>query len=696
MSQQPEVSKEEGLNPELPQANNSSVEDETSSPPKDQSPEKSSPRSPPQARQFLEEHQPEAGQPAAETAGPSEEAETTATQPPPMKQTQVINKTGQRIGISGQNHRQLVMAAFGSRVISSELLKKFDYEAWLQRDLIALEPVQVIDTSEAESVLFGCGFFLVLLAIVGVAVEILRANLIFWGVFAILFIFTLILLIWMAGKGKLILRQTTQTMAQSFNVILIIVLGLGLPGLVIYFFGQGRQLVTEPELSLGLLGRSLQFAFIGIASLLPALLYFLFDRQQLEKVQQNFVREVLRLDPQILTVTEAETKYGRLIEETYGSSQATSFLLGTGSPILISTILFVLGWLLVLSPVGPVNPVESINLQNLFSPGLSALNFGFLGAYFFALNLIFRRYVRSDLTPKAYSHIIVRLLLTTILVWTVSTLTQFSGLERTFLSPIQEAIETQPATGQPQTPATADDGDQAKAQPAPEGGETAQAQTETGVDLPLLYVLAFFIGIFPETGFALLQDFLKNRLTGFFFPALRERLPLTDLDGINLYDRARLLEEGIENVENLAHHNLIELMLSTRIPTQRLVDLFDQAILYLHLGLEASEIKEVRKKLRQCGIRTATDLEQAYKTTHTSGRTKSEKEALLQLIDEPATGQGGPQVKRLQTIIDVQEDDEWMAYLRNWRALSQATPRIYTLVDFDLREAGAAAQPGLA
>jgi hypothetical protein len=37
-------------------------------------------------------------------------------------------------------------------------------------------------------------------------------------------------------------------------------------------------------------------------------MYFLFNRQWREKVQENFIREVLRLDPGIWTITEANAK----------------------------------------------------------------------------------------------------------------------------------------------------------------------------------------------------------------------------------------------------------------------------------------------------------------------------------------------------------------------------------------------------
>ena len=185
--------------------------------------------------------------------------------------------------------------------------------------------------------------------------------------------------------------------------------------------------------------------------------------------------------------------------------------------------------------------------------------------------MIYRRYVRADLTTKTYAYITMRLLVTLVLVWTISTLPQFR-------------------TG---------------------------SALETG-----LFIVAFIIGIFPETGMALIQDqfraITRQKLD-------RDSFSLTRLEGINLYDRARLLEEGIENIENLAHHNLMELIARTRIPTPRLVDMFDQAILYLHLGLEADENEENGSKgkedprdlLKSLGVRTATDLIKCKDKLHT-------------------------------------------------------------------------------
>ena len=102
--------------------------------------------------------------------------------------------------------------------------------------------------------------------------------------------------------------------------------------------------------------------------------------------------------------------------------------------------------------------------------------------------------------------------------------------------------------------------------------------------------------------------------------SLQERQPLTELQGINLYDKARLFEEGIENVQNLVHQELTETMLNTRIPASRLVDWIDQGILSLHLGKDTHadasrnnvEVYD-RRVLSECGILTATDLILAHK-----------------------------------------------------------------------------------
>ena len=177
-------------------------------------------------------------------------------------------------------------------------------------------------------------------------------------------------------------------------------------------------------------------------------------------------------------------------------------------------------------------------------------------------------------------------------------------------------------------------------------------------------VLAFMIGVFPQTGMSLLKQATSVRLRAWTALKTPEglavdseaSLQLGRLDGINVYHQPRLMDEGIENVENLAHADIIELMLATRVPLSTLVDWIDQAILLIHVP-EADDMK----KVRSYGIRTATDLERARREV--AGR--EELDPFLRLLGPDDQGAGPP---RLQSILDALADDQWMSYLRRCRS----------------------------
>ena len=95
-----------------------------------------------------------------------------------------------------------------------------------------------------------------------------------------------------------------------------------------------------------------------------------------------------------------------------------------------------------------------------------------------------------------------------------------------------------------------------------------------------LDVLAFFIGVFPQIGIQLLKAG-TGKLLSQAVPSMTARFPLSDLDGLTVWDQARLLEEGIEDVHALATANLVDLLLGTRVPVNTLVDWVDQALLCL-------------------------------------------------------------------------------------------------------------------
>jgi hypothetical protein len=171
----------------------------------------------------------------------------------------------------------------------------------------------------------------------------------------------------------------------------------------------------------------------------------------------------------------------------------------------------------------------------LWSPGFTSapdgfwdvLKFGFLGAYSFILQMLVRRFFQSDLRPAAYANALLRLIVVLILV-------------------------------------------AALYQIVPHDNPQAAA------------AIAFFIGFFPLAGMQAIQRFAATALR-VVVPSLNPPYPLNQIDGLSVWYEARLLEEGIEDMQSLATANFVDVILHTRVPVGRLVDWVDQAHLYLHL-----------------------------------------------------------------------------------------------------------------
>jgi hypothetical protein len=155
------------------------------------------------------------------------------------------------------------------------------------------------------------------------------------------------------------------------------------------------------------------------------------------------------------------------------------------------------------------------------------LKFGFLGAYSFILQMLVRRFFQSDLRPAAYANALLRLIVVLILV-----------------SALYQIL--------------------------PQGNPRAAA------------VIAFVIGFFPLAGMQAIQRFAATALR-VAVPSLSPPYPLNQIDGLSVWYEARLLEEGIEDMQSLATANFVDVILHTRVPVGRLVDWVDQAHLYLHL-----------------------------------------------------------------------------------------------------------------
>jgi hypothetical protein len=336
----------------------------------------------------------------------------------------------------------------------------------------------------------------------------------------------------------------------------------------------------------------LKLAVVVLLGSMPGLLYIQFVRFKGHSLYDEYVINLFRLridrycnlpaPPQHTSYYQEwkaahkklrkpgpDNLYRRKFEAVYGQAAVSTrpqFAASTRPvrceafyPVLLATALLCIGWAAVVQP----ELYRSIDLLGILpfsgQPELpyQALQFGFLGAYWFILQDLIRRYFRQDLKTKAFVSASARIIIVAIVVTAVSVVDIGSPAEQT--------------------------------------------------------VFAFFIGVFPQIGVQVLRA-SAHQVSQKLVPDLTVRHPLSDLDGLTLWDQARLVEEGVEDLQSLATANLVDLMLGTRVPVNRLVDWLDQALLLLHIP-GPSESHNPREQLRALGIRTATDLQRIWQSS---------------------------------------------------------------------------------
>jgi hypothetical protein len=170
--------------------------------------------------------------------------------------------------------------------------------------------------------------------------------------------------------------------------------------------------------------------------------------------------------------------------------------------------------------------------------------YAFVGAYIFALQSLLRRFFQSDLRPSAYASLLVRFIVA--LSMSVA---------------LFQILDVSP---------------------------------------PAKAAVAFVVGIFPAVA---LQALKRNAqaLLGVRVRSATADYPLDQIDGLDLWYQDRLMEEGIEDMQNLATASLVDVMLHCRVPVNRLIDWVDQAHLYLHLDhaeTDRSQRRAVDRQLR--------------------------------------------------------------------------------------------------
>jgi hypothetical protein len=275
----------------------------------------------------------------------------------------------------------------------------------------------------------------------------------------------------------------------------------------------------------------------------------------------------------------------------------------TFRPVLLATLLLSIGWTVVINPelyrsLSLMGPLPFSGRPQL--PG-EALRFGFVGAYWFILQDVIRRYFRDDLKTSAYVSVSARIIVVVVLVATMN------------LVPLELEQEA---------------------------------------------LLAFVVGVFPQLGVQVLKNGV-GRAGKKLLASLDTRYPLSDLDGLSVWDEARLAEEGIEDLQGLTTANLVDVLLHTRVPIARLVDWLDQAFLYLRLPA-GDDGKPIRDRLRTLGIRGATDLERVWPA-------RGEDEELRRGI---VAALGGGSAATVESLLRAFGGDVNLAHVRVFRQFS--------------------------
>jgi hypothetical protein len=228
-------------------------------------------------------------------------------------------------------------------------------------------------------------------------------------------------------------------------------------------------------------------------------------------------------------------------------------------PIIFATFVCILGFgfLLFAADVLQVNQTR----PNVFLTGIVDLDadgirkvrwqssvilvFAFLGAFTWSAQNIVRRLITADLTPSTY---------------------YAAGLRMIFAACLALLLSW----------------------PLRSAGEAASA----------LPGIAFLAGILPEQAFI----YLKEKIGLFSKTKDADALDLGMIEGLNLFHKVKLSELGIDNSQNLAEANLIDLLLRSSFSTCQLIDWILQAKLHVHF-------KDDIAKIRSAGVRTAVDFQ---------------------------------------------------------------------------------------
>lgn len=269
--------------------------------------------------------------------------------------------------------------------------------------------------------------------------------------------------------------------------------------------------------------------------LIPVLLVVLFRGTLVERKQKSLREDLEKLNASQTDIVQSKGGVSGIEENVRNIYSRTSLF----PPAIVLSLLYLPGFLLC-------NSLLSLHLGSKASwpfyfdltQRARPIVFAFIGVYLFNLGSMVRRLYLSDLTEHVFWGSLNRLLLsigTAVVITTSFSLGGGSGDSGIFSSD----------------------------------------------------ALFFAIGFLAN---AFLQVVLQAGLRiGKVKQSKTEDLPLQLVRGINIWKEYRLEEEGIEDVENLATADVVDLAVKTHYPLRTLIDWIDQAVVINRLGKEKTD-----------------------------------------------------------------------------------------------------------
>lgn len=188
--------------------------------------------------------------------------------------------------------------------------------------------------------------------------------------------------------------------------------------------------------------------------------------------------------------------------------------------------------------------------------------------------------------------------------------------------------------------------------------------------------VAFGAGMFADAALRAIEQRWLDRLG--LADALRQPLPVRNLEGVSYNDELRLWEEGITDAEHLAVETIDNLLINTKYTLERIIDWKDQAFLYAYV---AEDIPKWRAALNRGALDVIGMAEEYY---------EGDRAALLAALAETL----GKPVPLIERFIDTIFQDPRVRQL--WKYLCSAYPseQVKPLDEMEAREVEAAGEGG--